>query len=115
MPVVARLDWLIRQVQAGRRYHLSIGEALDDSKDKAKITVEPPERGRISMPVSCALVQNFAVLRGLAASNISVDRGHLHKSSARSVVSIWVSMLPSLVVLKCLVLTTPILRYLKGN
>ena len=95
MPVVERISWLIRQVESGRKAHLSIGEALDDNKVKAKISLEPQQNGAISTAVKLSVKCHLIVLRNLAASNISVDRGHFHKSSGRSVVSIWITTAPS--------------------
>ena len=45
MPVLARLDWISRQLCYGRRVHMSYGHALDPSKLKIKIVLAPAELG----------------------------------------------------------------------
>jgi len=94
MPVVERIDWISRQLQAGRRCHMSLGGALDPSKIKAKITIESLGAGAISRSLLMSMRSHLAVLRCMAANNVAVDRGHYHQSSGRSVISIWISLRP---------------------
>ena len=94
MPVVERIDWLVRQLESGRKRHLSIGEDLDSNILKAAVVLDPAHNGGISLVVLQAMRSHLGVFRHMACHNVAVDRGHFHKSSGRTVVSIWVSLVP---------------------
>ena len=52
MPVIARLDWIARQLDMGRKAHVVVGQAMDPSKLKIKFVPEPPSAGAVS-PCTC--------------------------------------------------------------
>lgn len=91
MPVVARLDWVARQLAMGRRAHIAIGEAKDCKKVKVTITMEAATSGSITPVVLSSLNMTLSMVRMLALSGICTDRGHRH-SSGRSVICIWISV-----------------------
>ena len=90
MPVVARLDWIARQIQMGRRAHFAVGEARDSGKWKIKVCLRPPEEGSTDIAASAGLLALVIHLRHQVVHWVAVDRGHRY-SSGVSEISIWLS------------------------
>ena len=88
MPVASRLDWIMRQILAGRGYHVGVGAALDASKFKVKITLHPERVGTPSRAAMFAASAMMDLLRSWATMHSAVDRGHKF-SSGWSEVCIW--------------------------
>ena len=90
MPVVGRLDWVLRQAQMGRLVRISFGRALDPSKAKVRIML--PAASSVVIPPATLMVATALLrsLRDLAVSpNCScMDRGHRHHDGT-SEISIW--------------------------
>lgn len=91
MPVVDRLDWIGRQINAGRRVHMHIGRAQNVELSKVKIILDPPSAGAISPSVAISVRGALAAVRQLAVEHVAVDRGHKH-STGTSEVAIWIRM-----------------------
>ena len=87
MPGTSRLDWIVRQIEMGRRGHISIGEAQDSSKVKVKIMSEPAASGEISQSLRVAMEAKVQSVRKLVLGGVATDREHKH-SSGRSIISI---------------------------
>ena len=92
MTVVARIDWIKRQIIMGRRAHLSIGQAQDASKAKYKITLDPAVAGLIPQPGQQAICLALDQLRCIVVQNSATDRGHKHSNGSTEVI-IWVTFL----------------------
>ena len=90
MPVLARLDWVLRQFDVGRKGHISFGEARDAKKLKVKIVLEPACEEPPSQIVRLGLNTSILAIRGLAQKHVSVDRGHKH-SSGKTEINVWIS------------------------
>eukprot|EP00747_Dinoflagellata_sp_TGD_P183550 gnl/TRDRNA2_/TRDRNA2_38496_c0_seq1.p1 gnl/TRDRNA2_/TRDRNA2_38496_c0~~gnl/TRDRNA2_/TRDRNA2_38496_c0_seq1.p1 ORF type:complete len:270 (-),score=5.56 gnl/TRDRNA2_/TRDRNA2_38496_c0_seq1:244-1053(-) len=88
MPVVSRIDWILRQLASGRRGRLSIGAAHDRHKVKLHVTLEPPGNGAIDPIICTTLTATLREIRALAISEVAVDRGHRY-SDGTSVIAIW--------------------------
>ena len=91
MPVVNRIDWILRQIDMGRKVHISVGEGLDKHKVKYKMILADPDDGPMSPPVASALSSILLGLRCSVQLNPAVDRGHKH-SDKISVISIWIKL-----------------------
>ena len=91
MPVVSRLDWIVRQLQMGRSGHVVVGPAQDPLKLKVKIVLQPPSLGALSIPARIGVEAVLAHVRQMATQHVAVDRGHKH-SSGLSEVAIWIRM-----------------------
>ena len=84
MPVIARIDWIRHQLEMGRRGHICIGEALDASKIKVTITLEPASAGQPSTFARAGLLASLTVVQQLAIKSVAVDRGHKHSMDGQS-------------------------------
>ena len=76
MPVLGRLDWIVRQLAKGREVHVSFGAARDAGKLKIKATLQPSSAGAIDPAVALGSTVLLAQVRYMLASNVAVDRGH---------------------------------------
>ena len=76
MPCVARIDWVLRQVQYGRLLHIATGRANDQDKVKFKLILLEPNAGGLSEFVKDTLTARLQHLRMLAQRSCSIDRGH---------------------------------------
>ena len=90
MPVLQRLDWIVRQVGYGRAIHCSLGHAADTSKFKVKITLAAANEGPSPPIVSEGVLSMLNHIRNMLVSYSSCDRGHKH-SNGKSVISIWIA------------------------
>ena len=93
MVVVARLDWILRQLHMGRSIRVHVGPALDKVSVKytfvlAPATVEPLEW----MPAQ-AVEHVIYQCRMTAVWATATDRGHKH-SDGTSVVAVWMKLAP---------------------
>lgn len=90
MPVVARLDWISRQMAMQRQVHIHVGQARDADKVKYRIILEPPQSqmGALEAPTMRILQSWIASIRRHVQRGSAMDRGHRH-TSGRSVVDIW--------------------------
>ena len=93
MVVVARLDWILRQLHMGRSIRVHVGPALDKVAVKytfvlALATVEPLE----AMPAQ-AVEYVIYQCRMTAVWAVATDRGHKH-SDGTSVVAVWLKVAP---------------------
>ena len=91
MPVTARIDWVSRQINMGRKGHVVFSEALDPCKLKIRIVLNSPGDGALGVAAAEGIKQVLQWTRQLAGTNICVDRGHKF-SSGISEVCIWVKM-----------------------
>ena len=89
MPVIGRIEWMLRQVEMGRHLHISVGSAADANKIKYKCTLANPQDGQVSRIVAACTSDLLRSLRTMAAHYVCVDRGHKHHSTGCAVVSIW--------------------------
>ena len=87
MPLQDRLQWLKTQC-VRRQVHISIGQALDPSKVKVKITVQPSGPAPPSLAMSTSLCASLDAIAMLSRSFVCMDRGHQH-SVGTSVVALW--------------------------
>lgn len=89
MVVTARLGWLRQRISAGVPGLLHIGSALDPSKCKVKVILNP--HGAALTPVAQALLLgSLDIMEALIADRVVVDRGHKHSSGAVEA-SFWIS------------------------
>ena len=88
MPVVGRLNWLERQVRAGRRGYITVGAACDPTKLKVKVSLQPARGMRSDPTVSEGLALGLQMVRNMLATHVAMDRGHQHTDGV-SVVAIW--------------------------
>ena len=88
MPVVSRIDWVMRQLQ-GRSGHVLVGPAQDPRKLKVRIVLQRPAFGALSPSARMGVDAVLAHVRLLATQYVAVDRGHKH-SSGLSEVAIWI-------------------------
>lgn len=95
MPVIARIDWIHRQLQYGRVLHIVMSQGADIDKVKVKIVLHAPDSGTTSVFVREHLMNQLSYVRYLASNNVATDRGHKH-SNGVSEVAIWVGQPPSL-------------------
>ena len=90
MPIADRLDWIARQVELGRKVHISCGEARDAGKSKFKIVLQAASAGMIDPCVAQVVKSVLSHVRVLANTHIAVDRGHRYSSDI-SEVCIWIT------------------------
>ena len=88
MPVLARIDWLIRQLQMGRAGHIQIGPALDPEKLKIRAVMHAPSDGALAETARDGIEAVLRQISQLAAVGVAMDRGHKHFSGL-SEVAIW--------------------------
>ena len=85
MPCLGRVDWLISQVDMGRKCAFSGSSAATSGKFKVKVKLEAAISGAIdpfgALGVKCFL----SSLRGLVNSLTAVDRGHRFSSGAAEI------------------------------
>ena len=91
MPVIARLDWVSRQLQMGRAGHVFVGPAQDPSKLKVEIVLQPPSLGALSASARVGIQSVLTHIRHTAAQNVAVDRGHKN-SPGYSEIGIWINL-----------------------
>ena len=94
MPVLGRIDWVLRQAQMGRKMHVVVGQALDSSKTKIKVVLDPPSSGTLGPFTAEAIIATLRLIRNWAIDGSAMDRGHKH-SNGQSFVHIWLSITPS--------------------
>ena len=92
MPVVARLDWICRQLEMGRNGHPSVGEARDAGRLKVKVILQPKDIGAIDPGVSCGLIMALSLVRQMLSRHVSMDRGHKHSIGATEI-CFWIDVL----------------------
>ena len=88
MPVLSRIDWLVRQLRMGRAGHVQIGPAADPGKLKVRVVLHAPIEGALAETARVAIEAVLGQVRQLAAVCVATDRGHRH-SSGLSEVAIW--------------------------
>ena len=94
MPVLARVDWALRQVEMGRKLHVVIGQAADTTKTKIKLVLDKPQSGTLAEISASAVTTTLRMIREWVLSSVATDRGHKH-SSGQSIVHIWLSLVPA--------------------
>merc|ERR1712113_191677 len=90
MPSVARLDWILMQIQMGRQARISTAAAFDSSRAKLRVVLLPASDGAISPILAQCLMEQLTALRPLIHSVVSVDRGHRHHDGM-SEICFWLS------------------------
>ncbi len=90
MSVLARLDWIARQIDMGRMVHLHVGRAPLEDRCKLKILLGAPSAGMISPIVASTLHAMIKNICAMVVSHGAVDRGPRHSSGVAEV-SIWIS------------------------
>ena len=85
MPVAGRVAWLRRQVLLGRRARVTVGAALDSTKAKYKVVLDPEGTGSAATVTQSAVCLALDALAGLLHSHIVVDRGHRHTDGTSEV------------------------------
>jgi hypothetical protein len=90
MPVLNRIDWISRQIAAGRCVHIGVGQARDPDKAKYKITVHPTTVPGLIGFAKDTVLSWLDTIKSQVSQNIGMDRGH-HHSDGRSEVCIWIS------------------------
>jgi len=88
MPILARLDWIERQLAEGRHAFFTIGSAMDKSKIKIKVVLKPLANDGTDGPCG-DLRHTLDFIRNLALNGVAMDRGHRH-SDGTAVVNIWI-------------------------
>ena len=74
MTVIARVDWVRRQLEMGRRGHIAIGESFDKAKTKIKIILEPASSGQIFDMVMGTLKLTLDMVRSMMAGRVVTNR-----------------------------------------
>ena len=80
MPVVSRIDWVMRQLQLGRSGHVIIGPAQGPLKLKVRIVLQPPSSGALSAAARVSVEMVLANVRTPTTQHVAVHRGHRHSS-----------------------------------
>ena len=93
MVVVARLDWILRQLHMGRSIRVHIGPAMDKVAVKYTFVLEPAEVGPLEAVPAQAVESVIYQCRMTAVWAVATDRGHRH-SDGTSVVAVWLKMAP---------------------
>lgn len=90
MPVLARLDWITRQLAAGRRGYVAIGTAKFGQL-KVKVLLQPEAAVASGVDTQRGLGELLAVIRQLVAQHVTTDRGHMHTNGITEV-AFWVNL-----------------------
>ncbi len=91
MLIFDRIDWIARQLHVVRKICIYFGQALDATKLKVNIFLDPPGHGAATTSSVCALSGLLYVIRSGAVRFSSTDRGHRH-SNVLSVDQFWIQM-----------------------
>ena len=90
MPTLSRIDWIIHQISIGRIARLHAASALDATRAKVKIVLEPPCKGMLSPVVANMLTAQLLSLKQHVCRAVAVDRGH-HHSDGSAEICFWLS------------------------
>ena len=86
MVVAARIAWLLRQVVARRKVHVTFGCAEGAGRSKVKkITVQPPSAGNIDPAAGSLVTSALRHLQTCLQEYVTLDRGHRHSSGVTHV------------------------------
>jgi len=91
MPVVSRLDWICKQLEMGRKGHLTLGQARDTGKLKVKVILQPANAGAIDAAVSHGLTTLLSFVRIMLVEHVAMDRGHKH-SNGTTEICFWINI-----------------------
>ena len=90
MPVLARLDWVAKQItDYGRAVHLVVGKAANPGILKVRIILHAPEDSSLSPFVSDVMLSQLKWIRQLCSAHLAADKGHKHTNGI-SEVGIWI-------------------------